>query len=39
MVHYTLHAYIDIRTSPEKLKRKLSACSFGWWLMAGADLF
>jgi hypothetical protein len=21
------------------MKQKIIACSFGWWLMAGADLF
>jgi hypothetical protein len=34
-----LHVVMVLRISILSISSKHSACSFGWWLMAGADLF
>jgi hypothetical protein len=31
-------AHTHTHTGPHNRRHKLTACSFGWWLMAGADL-
>jgi hypothetical protein len=41
----TIQQYFSLRTnqpsatSQQYVSLRTTACSFGWWLMAGADLF